>query len=110
VVLESWGRRGRSKSGDLVVVLGRGSGWGGSRVHLGPIWVLVWGGKMTGDRVRRRSVAEAVSPTRLRLGRGNQQPGELNWCRRKDAGSSRGDSTSREGELAMRLPMAGVAA
>jgi hypothetical protein len=33
VALEAQGRRGRPESGELTGGLGRGSGWGGSRVH-----------------------------------------------------------------------------
>jgi hypothetical protein len=48
VVLGGFGRRGSPDSGEVVGGLGRGSGWGGSRVRLGPIWVLTCGGEMTG--------------------------------------------------------------
>jgi hypothetical protein len=41
VVLGLRGRRSRPESGDLAGGLGRGSGWGGSRVHEGTVWVLL---------------------------------------------------------------------
>jgi hypothetical protein len=48
VVLGPRGRRGRPKSGDLAGGLGRGSGWGGSRVHEG-LNPEVWMGRNSGQ-------------------------------------------------------------
>jgi hypothetical protein len=60
VVLEIGRRRGRSQSSDLAGVPGRGSGWGGSRVRLGPIWVLTCDGETSGGRGRQSRAACAA--------------------------------------------------
>jgi hypothetical protein len=69
------GRCGRLNSGELAGGLGRGSGWGGSRVHEGAICVLTCGGERTGGRARRKSAATAagmVTPASLRSSLGNK--------------------------------------
>jgi hypothetical protein len=83
VALGSWGRHGWSDSGDVAGGLGRGSGWGGSRVRLGPFWVLTCGGEMAGRHGRRSQVAAGVgagAPASLRSGLGNRQWKDLLQC------------------------------
>jgi hypothetical protein len=57
VALGPKGRRGSPDSGELAGGLGRGSGWGGSRVHEGSICVLTRGGERTGGRAHGRPAA-----------------------------------------------------
>jgi hypothetical protein len=75
---EGW--HGRPESGELAGGLGRGSGWGGSRVHGGSIWVLTCGGERTGRRARRKpaaSVTGGVTPASWQLGPGNKRKEKL---------------------------------
>jgi hypothetical protein len=53
------------------------------------------------------AAARSFAPTRVRSDPGNKRPGQLQWRERKEGESSRGDSTSREGELAVRLQWRG---
>jgi hypothetical protein len=60
VALGPKGRRGSPDSSELAGGLGRGSGWGGSRVHEGSICVLTRGGERIGGRARRRPATAAA--------------------------------------------------
>jgi hypothetical protein len=53
VALGGLGWRGWMNFGDLAGGLGWGSVWEGSRVRLGPFWVLTCGGEMVGGHGRR---------------------------------------------------------
>jgi hypothetical protein len=52
------------------------------------------------------AAAGSFAPARVRSDPGNKQPGQLQWRKRKGYWGSIGESTSREGELAVRPPMA----
>jgi hypothetical protein len=58
------GWRGRPESGDLAGGLGRGSGWGGSRVHEGSVWVPTCGREGTGHPGRRSRAVGAAGRER----------------------------------------------
>jgi hypothetical protein len=60
VVLGTKGRCGWPKSGEFLAGEGRGSGWGGSRSHKEPVWVLTHVGSWAGGRARRRPAAAVV--------------------------------------------------
>jgi hypothetical protein len=80
VALGSRERRGRSDSGELAGDLGRGNGWGGSRVHEGSIWLLTRSRERTGRRAWRKPVAGAAgssAPTNWQLSLANKREGEL---------------------------------
>jgi hypothetical protein len=49
------------------------------------------------------AAAGSFALTRVRSDPGNKRPGQLQWRERKGYWGSIGDSTSREGELAVRL-------
>jgi hypothetical protein len=51
------------------------------------------------------AAAGSFAPARVRSDPGNKRPGQLQWRERKGYWGSIGDSTSREGELALRPPM-----
>jgi hypothetical protein len=74
------GQRDSVKSGEVLAEEGRGRGGEGSRSHVRPIWVLVWGGNTADLRARRRPAAgatEARAPASLRFGLGNTRMWEL---------------------------------
>jgi hypothetical protein len=82
VVLGPRGRRGRPESDDLAGGLGRGSGWGGSRVHEGSVWVPTCGREATshhGRRSRAAGVAGSSTPASWQPSLGNKWPGQLRW-------------------------------
>jgi hypothetical protein len=60
VALGAAGRRGLPESGELVAVLGRGRGGGGSRGILGLVWAGVGGGETAGGSGPRLPVAAAA--------------------------------------------------
>jgi hypothetical protein len=88
---------------------GGGADWGrggvGSRDHARLICVLKLGREAAGGECRRSRAAGAAGarpPTRLQLGRGNQQPRNAQVVQEEGWESSRSDGSSREGKLAVR--------
>jgi hypothetical protein len=75
VALGLWGWRGLPDSGEAGGGDGRERVGEGSRGHVRPIWVLVWGGNTAGGRARWRPVAGAAggfAPASLQFGLGNK--------------------------------------
>jgi hypothetical protein len=80
VALGPWGRRGWLKFGSLAGGLGRGRGWGGSRVREGPACVRFRGGTAAGEQHGRDRAAVATgvfAPATLRCTPSNVWEGEL---------------------------------
>jgi hypothetical protein len=113
VVLGLRGRCGRPESGDLASGLGRGSCWGGSRVHGSLIWVLTCGEKKTGGRARRKPAAAAagmVTPASLRSSLSNKRVCKLQRVLGEVVAALVGNDKDRKMELAVRVSHGAAAA
>jgi hypothetical protein len=74
-----WGG-GRPDSGELAVVLGRRSGREGPHAHTDAFGGRSWGGRLAGERVRRRPTAVAIgarAPAKGWCGRDNTRHREV---------------------------------
>jgi hypothetical protein len=106
VVLGPRGRRDRPDSGDLAGGLGRGSCYGGSRVHGPLIWVLTCGGEKTGGWARRKPAAAAagmVTPASLRSSLSNKRVCKLQLVLGEVVAALVGNDKDRKMELAVHV-------
>jgi hypothetical protein len=107
------GRRGRPDSGDLADSLGRGSCWGGSRVHGCLIWVLTCGGEKTDGQAWRKPAAAAagmVTPVSLRSSLSNKRVCKLQRVLGEVVAALVGNDKDRKMELAVRVSHGAAAA
>jgi hypothetical protein len=109
VVLGPRGRRGRPDSGDLASGLGRGSCWGGSRVH----GSLICGGEKTSGRAQRKPAAAAAgmfTPASLRSSLSNKRVCKLQRVLGEVVAALVGNGKDRKMELAVRVSHGAAAA